>query len=491
MKRTVWWIALLVVLVHGIWIQRVAVHARAGGADPYTMCDTESYVLAADQFFSSIPVAPVFRERMFYPLLLAVARQIGSDTTVLWLLLPLHGLSILAIAYIAGILSDKRWVPIGSALLYALNPSFYTYGVNLGTDVCHAQFAIVATAASMAWMKTGRRRWVIAAVLFWGVAQMTRQAFLPIAVALVPLWWGRLREPGTRLATVAALGATLAIPVFYVVSNAMVFGVPAPSFATVEALHRYVVPRMRMVQRHAENPGLELTPLWLDERERVALENEDYRALQLYRPSAASPDFRTHYLRVMESDMEIIRKDWGLFWTSGMQEVWSQASTPPSAPARVLGQADGPGIARQESLFRKGFKLSMALCLIGLAAAAARRHYGIVLFVWLFLAMTLLPSVLVWWLGGRMRLPAELVLMPFVVLALGSSGGWIFIAGTALLGYAPFKLFGLPELYLQVATASFLLVGLGAALRDRGNTGGWLRAVARGCTRRPGTGTVS
>ncbi len=484
MKRAVCWIALLVVLVHGIWIQRVAVHVRAGGADPYTMCDTESYVLAADQFFSSIPVAPVFRERLFYPFMLAIARQFGSDTAVLWLMLPMHGLAVLAIAYIAGILSDKRWIPIGSSLLYALNPSFYTYGVNLGTDVNHAQFAILATAASMAWMKTGRRRWVIAAVLFWGVAQLTRQAFLPIAVALVPLWWGRLRDSATRVTTVAALGATMAIPMFYVVSNAVVFGVPAPSFATVEALHRYVVPRMRMVQRHAENHSLELTPLWLDERERVALENEDYRALRLYSPVPASPEFRDHYLRVVESDMEIIRKDWGLFWATGLQEVWSQASTPPSAPARVLGQEDGPGIALQESLFRKGFKLSMALGLIGLAAAAARRHFGIVLFVLAFLAMTLLPSVLVWWLGGRMRLPAELVLMPFVMLALGTSGGWIFIAGIALLGYAPFKLFGLSELYLQSTTAGCLLIGIGAALREHGRAGEWLGAIARRYARR-------
>lgn len=485
MKRIVWWLALLVVLVHGIWIQRVGSHVRAGGADPYTMCDTESYVLAADQFFSPIPVAPVFRERIFYPLMLAVARQFGSDATVLWLLLPLHGLSVWAIAYIAGILSDKKWVPIGSALFYALNPSFYTYGVNLGTDVCHAQFAIVATAASMAWMKTGRRRWVVAAVLCWGVAQLTRQAFLPIAVALVPLWWVRLREPATRLATVAALAATLAIPVFYVVSNAIVFGVPAPSFATVEALHRYVVPRMRMQQRHAENPGLELTPLWLDERERVALENDDYRALQLYRPAAPSPDFRKRYLRVMESDMEIIRKDWGLFWASGMQEVWSQASTPPSAPARVLVPEGGPGIARQESLLRKGFKLSLALCLIGLAAAFARRHFGIVLFVLLFVAMTLLPSVLVWWLGGRMRLPAELVLMPFVVLALGTSGGWRFMVGTALLGYGPFKWFGLSEIYLHSVTALFLLLGIGTAVKEQVRMSGWRGTFAW----RGGTGT--
>ena len=89
-----------------------------------------------------------------------------------------------------------------------------------------------------------------------------------------------------------------------------------------------------------------------------------------------------------------------------------------------------------------------------------------------------------------MRLPAELVLMPFVVLALGTSGGWIFIAGTALLGYAPFKLFGLPELYLQVATAGSLLIGIGAVLRDTGGAGEGLRTFVGRYIRQTGGGAA-
>ena len=75
LKRIWLLLAILSVVIHGAWIQTVRVCMPDCGASPYkypyNMGDSGSYTLSSQALFDSRPMAPLFRERIVFPLFLA------------------------------------------------------------------------------------------------------------------------------------------------------------------------------------------------------------------------------------------------------------------------------------------------------------------------------------------------------------------------------------------------------------------------------------
>ena len=466
-------LALLAVVVHGAWIQTVRVCMPEYGASPYkypyNMGDSGSYTLSSQALFDSRPMAPLFRERIVFPLFLAAGIKLGDPTKTLFLMLPLHGVAVMAICYVAGTLSRRRWVSVLSGLLYVANPSLYNFGINLGPDVLHAQLAIIATALAIAWPRSLRMSLLVGATLAWIVTQLTRPTYYPIALGLALLWWPCLKNPGVRRATILALAATLLVPMFFVGTNAIRYGVATPYFAGYENVVKIIPARIRMLKRHAQDPSQLYSRLYLEEEERAG-QDPDYLALQLRVACPTPKDFSLHYRNLMKASLDLIGSNFGLFIRSGIEELRLTTMGCGSSPANKIIPANAAFAAAHDSVIRKTTKLALPLFVLGVLMALANRQRRVLAFVFICFALVFAPSVMLWWQGLRTRLPAELLMIPFVALSLGSLPGLGFIAGTALAGYVPFKAFRFPEIYLKwTAWLCFALAALAVILpRMRG-----------------------
>ena len=470
MKKNWLLIALLSIVIHGAWIHIVQIYMPDCGAPPYkfpyNMGDSGSYALSSQALFDSRPMAPLFRERIIFPIFLAAGNLLGNPARALWLMLPLHGLAVIAICYITSILSSKRWVPLVSGLLYVLTPSFYFFGIELGTDVLHAHLAVCATALAIAWPRTLRVSHLAGTSLLWMATQLTRPTYFPIGFGLLLLWWPCMKNRYTRVASAFALVATLLVPVYFICTNASRYGVFTPTFCGFENIHTIITPRIRMFQRHSEDPSRRYSRLFSEERDK-AMQNPDYLALKMRAAEPPSNDFRSHYRHLMQYNVEYIKNNKGLFLKSGMMELRSIIMACGRSPAHKIIPGNPAFAAAHDSVIRKTTRLALPLGLLGLIIALTNRQWKIVAFASIFFAMVFIPSIMLWWQGDRIRLSAELLMMPFVALSLGSLPGLGFIAGTTLLGYIPFKTFQLPENYLKWTIWLCLVLAVFAVLVQR------------------------
>lgn len=473
--RKIWLaLAILSVVIHGAWIQTVRIYMPDCGATPYkypyNMGDSGSYTLSSQALFDSRPMAPLFRERIIFPLFLAAGIKLGDPTYTLFLLLPLHGAAVMAICYIAGTLSRKRWVSILSGLLYMANPSLFSFGITLGPDVLHAQLAMIATAFAIAWPRSLRISFLIGATLLWVVTQLTRPTYYPIALGLVLLWWPCVKNQSVRRATILALAATLVVPTFFVSTNAIRYGVLTPYFAGYENIVKVIPARIRMLKRHSQDPSQKFSRLYLEE-ETSAGQHPDYLALQLRTACPPPKDFSRRYRQLLQSSLDLIRSNFGLFIQSGMEELRLTIMGCGNSPAYKIIPGNAAFAAAHDSIIRKTTKLVLPLFMIGVWIAWTNRQRRILAFVAICFVLVFVPSIMLWWQGLRTRLPAELLVIPFVALSLGSPQGLGFLVGTTLLGYAPFKLFRLPEVYLKWTTGICMALATLAVYFQRGNEG--------------------
>ena len=470
--KKIWFLlAILSVVLHGAWIQTVRNYMPDCGASPYkypyNMGDSGSYTLSSQALFDSRPMAPLFRERIVFPLFLAAGIKLGDPTTTLFLMLPLHGITVMAICYIAGTLSRKRWVSILSGLLYVVNPSLYNYGIWLGADVLHAQLAIIAAALAIAWPRSLRVPHLIGASLLWIITQLTRPPFYPIALGLVFLWWPCVKNQRVRWATILALVATLLVPMFFISTNAIRYGVLTPYFGGYENIVKIIPARIQMLKRHSQDPSQIYSRLYLEEETRAG-QNPDYLALRLREASYPSKDFSLNYRNLMQSSLNLIKSNFGLFAKSCLTEFRLTIVGCGSSPVNLLIPLPpryAAFAAVHDSLIRKATALALPLGLLGLLITFTNRQRRVLAFASIFFALVLIPSIMLWWQGVRFRLPAELFMTPFIALSLGSMPGLGFIAGTALAGYVPFKAFRFPEIYLKwTAWLCFALAALAVIL---------------------------
>ena len=279
------------------------------------------------------------------------------------------------------------------------------------------------------------------------------------------LWWPCVKNQHVRRATILALAATLLVPAFFVSTNAIRYGVLTPYFAGYENVVKIIPARIRMLKRHAQDPSQRFSTLYLEEEE-MAGQQPDYLALQLRVACPPSKDFSRHYRNLMKASLDLIKSNFGLFIRSGMEELRLTIMGCVSSPAYKIIPTNAAFAAAHDSIIRKTTMLALPLLVLGMSMAMANRQRRILAFVCICFALVFVPSVMLWWQGLRTRLPAELLMIPFVALSLGSLPGWGFVAGTALAGYVPYKAFRFPEIYLKwTGWLCFVLAVLAVFLR--------------------------
>ncbi|MFH0909619.1 MAG: hypothetical protein V1929_12735 [bacterium] len=370
---------------------------------------------------------------------------------MLWLLLPFHVPAVLSIGYLARVVSGRRTVGLLGAFLYLLYPTVFNHGVHIGTDLLHAQLAVTAVACTIAWTRTRLISWACAALLLWPIVQLTRPTFFPVVLVLPFALWvtiDRLRDLRWSL---ALLAMSVVVPLTFAVKNRIDYGVLTPSFAGLENVHRYLVPSINAVRRDAEEPDALMMHLWHEERDLKAGADPEYVAMKLYEPVPVPVCFAENYRILMQRDISFVKSN--LVWLLRVfrANVSDELLIPPTWPF-------GPSGDIRDGLLRKAQKGALLLVMLGLVLGWVNGPRNHVLFAAAITGLVLVPAFLIWWVGDRVRLPVDLVMVPFIAAAVTDG---VVLAGMAVLAvvvYAPFRLLHLSTVYLYTVGALVLIV---------------------------------
>ncbi len=424
--------AVFIAVVHVLWITIFLWHEDRCGTQNYMTVDTGHYLLLSETLFDARPAPPIFRERLLLPVLMAVVRAVGlRETAVLYLLALLHMPVVLSVIYLGWIFSGKRAGGYVGAFLYGIYPNAFRYGVQIVPDMLHAQLAVCALAASVAFVRLPSWGRLVAGSVAWMCVLLARPTFYPVSLALAVLVWPCLRNPATRWSAVFLMASPLTIPLTFSISHALIYGVPTPSFGYIENIHRAVVPRMRMFERSWEEPGRTWTELWSEERDRTAMQHPAWDQLALYYPAPVSEGFATAYRQMMSDAHEYISKRPKLFVFSGLLEI--KRILFHATPVYTVGRQAG---AQHVAWASRGHKMFLLLSCMGCLTAFARTtHRRLAAACLLLVGLSLAPSVLTWWItSDRMRLPMDLLVMPFVAGAFCNARALLAVLFTLIAG---------------------------------------------------------
>ena len=438
--------ALAIVLVQGISLSFFLRADQTGLFGDTEIPDTGTYrnILAAWKTPDLAP--PGYRERVLLPAFMEVAGWFSDDPrSVGWLMLPFHGLTAVSIGYLARRLSGREISAWIAGFLYLVFPAGYLYAPEQSTDYLHAQLMMIALALTVAWTnKTGRTLFVLS-ILFWCLCQLCRPSlFYVFPVLAVLAWpcWLTLQGQTRRVSFALFLLAGIAIPGYWVLSNAQVFGVSTPSLQAAELLHRCVIPASNVLRASERDPSLHFTPLWHHFREIEARENPSYVALSIYDVGPVPENFAANYKSVMSGAKKHIA-EYARYVARAMgMELHRQLVS--FAPAK----RSAPWLHASYSY--RFYQLLLLAGILGAAVAAGRRQWLIMLAVLMLVALIMIPASFNWWGGHRMRLPLDLVLLVFAAVALSTRASLAGVAAILLAGVIPVKILGLSSWWLAI-----------------------------------------
>jgi hypothetical protein len=443
LPRRVWWLALLAVALHLVNAAWIVKKSAALGILVYEMPDSGSYLSCAQALKDGVPFSPVFAERLLVPWLLYVLQGLGLPP-VAFAGIPalLHGLVVPAVYLLTMAVTQRRPVAWTAAVLYVALPNLYQFGPEIGTDVLHAQLALLAVAATVLWSQGAGAGWWWGAVVCWPLAQMTRPSFffvLPLLAMLAgPAWLDRSRRARAALLLLATLVAPLAVTWH----NAKVYGVAAPSLTKPELLRRVMIPRINAFMRNAAQPQ-SMTDLFYEERDVLALADPDWAALRPYSIGPRDPEvFRRHYDALNEASQAYIDQHREWLFRSSFTALYQQFLTPPRFVSEYLA---APAILT--SVLNALHKVALILIAAGLARLLVRSPCY-VLSVSAMAFMLLAPLIFYLWVPTRARLPIELLMLPVLAFALFDVVCWALLGAVAVLGVGPRRLAGAGEAWL-------------------------------------------
>jgi hypothetical protein len=429
--RSLWLIIGLGLALHAGWLAWVLGHSVGpGGAAPWVMADTGSYLVNAERLAQGLPLSPVFRERLLLPALIGVAeRVLGQPQYVVWLIWLLHVPAALAVAALARRLAGRAGAGLVAAACYFVWPGALASAPLVGTDLLHAQGLLVATALTLRWLDRPGSPTLYPLAAWW-LVQLTRPTFYLASVTLAPLLW----RSGRPRAVAALVAGLLVWPAFFTALNLVEYGVAAPSLAGVESLHRNVVARIRALQRNERTPG-PLTEYFVEEREVVAKADPDWAGLSIYSPGGGT-DFERHYRQLQEKGQAFVASNRSWFVRSSVAELQNQLRRPHA----VIGVAAAAGGSRAgDAWLGRIQKIGLLLILIG-AAQGVRRAGGYTLFYALCCALVLSACMVLWWESSRIRLPLEALGLPLLAVAVGNrTTGWA-LGLIVVAGWLPIRL---------------------------------------------------
>lgn len=455
--------------------------SQRDGIAYYVTPDTGSYLINSEAMFDERPMSPLFRERIGYPFLMAMARGAGVDSRhLMWLTVPLEVPAVLAMALLGWVLTRRRSVAGLAAVLYVLNPNGFQGSAMLIPDWLNGQFMLMAIALAMDWALNGRRRSGWAACVLLPISQMLRPTLFTVAVPLACLLAKGFWTEGRRALNILLLASAVAYPAVNVAVNQAFYGVPTLMLSSGFQLHACFVSHVRALERNAENPG-SMTRLYMEEKHQVQLADPREQRLNPFGHTPIPDDFAEVYADVVKTSNAYLRERMGWWILSGLGGLRYQLSLAPSFNGGLsaeqndrflqLIQGQEGGVAgpsapalypHLSSLMRKIHKLALFFSLCGVMLTIRRLPLGVTLFYAGCTAIITMACAAAWYDTVRVRLLVDLIYTPILAVGLLSVRAWAGFASLAVFAYGPRKLFGWPPAYM--ATASSLVTLATAAV---------------------------
>ena len=460
-------------LLHWVNLAYVYHYASQTGTDYTLGPDSPVYRGMAEAIARGERLDPMYQERLLVPLILWVLQSVGATHRVFpWLVAILVLPTIMAIGWLAWLLTQRRAVAYAAGILTALYPSAYQYGVLIETDVLHLYLAVVAFVCTVMARETRAAKWFVGAGVFWLLTHLTRPALWGMGLVL-PFYWGyALKERlNRRVALVACCGA-LITPLTFAASNFVRFGIPSPSLHTAEILFVWTRSRIHAVAT-SEQKGGEWTPLV---QGAVADARRDTRWAILHGAYNRTEEFADAYRSVLRESKEYLWRHSRIFLKTTLGEFWHQCS----APFRFYHRYQVPPLEvlypRGEKTLRVILKLGWWFGLCGWAWAFGGRHRGTAALLLTLAVLNFAPSSLACWIGARIRMPTDILGIPFVMAALTQPLAWAGLTALVGLAYAPRRLGASHDYFL--GTSAVLTLAWMAAMNRFGRKQECVRSPA-------------
>lgn len=359
----------------------------------WTTNDTLSYKRVGDRILKHRSLRPsAIRRPPAYSVLLSLSESLtGTIEALRWLGPLLAGGAAAAASALGWSISRSRSAALLAGCLFLAWPTAYQFSPLLLSDAPHAFLALGAFSATVWWRESESRRAAVAAALLWAMAQALRPTFLMLPFLLPWLLVKRQGSRSYRSVCVALLLSSSVVPLLLCVSNYHRHGVFVPSGVFSENLACYAAMRLRAEQGEGDFATLRdacqqrfLGYRW---RDRIALQQQE--AWQLFRSRRVAA-IRSHLFEIQAQLGSAAR----LFYKDELALLYpSWLQLPASAMA--------------------AFWLAAA----GSVVAAMRNHLGISAFALLACVSVLGPASTSHLVGARLRLPVDLLVLPFVAVS--------------------------------------------------------------------------
>lgn len=462
-------IALLGWMLHLLNLGYVFEYGRQAGADYTQGADSPVYRGMADSWIRGERLDPMYQERLLVPWMLRSLRAAGlSDRAFPWIVSVLVVPTVLAMGWLAWLLTNRSWGAYLAALATCLYPTAFQYGTLVETDTLHLYLSVVALTCTIAARKTRRREWLLATAVLWPLAHLTRPALWGMAVALPVFLWGSLRDRTTRAAAVLACAGAFLVPVSFGIANLVRFGVASPSLHQAEIL--FVWTRSRVTAAvEAEESGREWTPAV---RDAVAAARRDPRWPVLHGRFASGAEFAAAYRGVIRDSTRFLREHARVFIKTSLGEFLHQCSAPLRFHHRYGEPPLDPLYPRLDGALRAALKLAWWFGLCGWAWVFGGRHRDVALLVLFAAFLNFAPSSLSSWAGARIRMVSDVMGIPLIVAGVMQPVAWVGLCVVAVAGYLPRRLGSSARYFNIVAALSAVVAMTAAALGRRGREPG-------------------
>lgn len=410
--RMTWLLAGIACLATGLHAANLLYLARAQGCHSAALvCPTDEGPWAAGDYHTYRSAALRIRDRGLlgasylkrtpgYPLaLLASISLSGEASPARWLGPPLAGGAAAAVAWLAAYLTGRARSALLAGLLFCAWPSAYALSPALRPDGPHACLTVAAVAATLGWRASQRAGAALLAGALWVAVQSLRPTFFPLPLLLPPLLLARGRPRRYALVSLALWLATLPVPAGVIASNWVRHGVATPSHVLTVNLACYSVPRLQeelgLGEFHALRGACWARWRGMPADRKTRAQLEEAVSFLWAHPAAAAWSF----LNEISVQLTYPLRPWGSTRQASLYPDW---------------WVWGP-------LLAGGFWLCAAAGMYRVTL----RDPGLALFLMGAGAAVMLPAATAHLVGGRLRLPVELLFLPVAVAALDSASGAI------------------------------------------------------------------
>lgn len=370
---------------HPFWLTCV------GPLIPWMTADSQSYLIPAGQMLQRGFLHTSFLSRTpGYPSLLAIGTWgFGTPYAALWLAPLLAGGAGVAVTWITAVFTSSRWAAGAAGAVFCAWPSTYEYSPLLLTDAVHGYTAILAFAATLAWLRShsASKGWL--AVGAWTVTQSLRPTFFALPALLPVLLWRPARDTRFRRMALIMWLASWLVPIFVVASNVVHHQVATVSVYGPETLASFTVPRLK------EHMGM---GSFRELREAASARYDPLPLMERYRVQR-------------QESLEFLTTHPGAALVSLLGELVAQMLEPPRYVAPHLASIFPVGMSLPGWLL-VGYWLSAAVGIV----LMLRLRPAIAWFLLMGFFLVMIPATVCHWVRDRLRFPVDLFAMPLAVL---------------------------------------------------------------------------